>query len=743
MPSRSRARTSQPPPHWRLEAIAATERPRSLTLERRRPHAVFIQDRDTSDVWLLDLDGRGPPQRLTTGREPMPYWEDTSRGSRRTARRSPTPTRATSGSCRPRAARRAGSLEAGSPVWLDDDRLVVAVERERRDAAWPCVDVADPWPRRLAVAHGELERTATSGGPPSRPTAREVAFAFTPRADLNRTRDPRRRRRDRRRPGADRHAAASHDREPGLVARRRDASRSSPSAPAGTSCTSSAPTARRPSAHARASADFARARVAPRRRRGSSPSRGRRNRFDLVTRRRRDRRGRPWSPRAAPGARRTGPPTAAIVATYEDHATPPQLRLVRDGVDARDAARADAARRPRGAARRARGRHVQRRSTALEIPAFLFRPRGASPDAPGARGRLPARRPDRRFYGDEWDGHAQYFVDKGYAWLAINFRGSTGYGRDFERAEPRRLGRRRHEGLPRGRRLPPRARLGRRRPPGDLRRELRLLPGAARRSTDDPEHRFRCAVCKYGDCDILTSWAQGDREGVQDLERMMGPPVGRAARPTAPARPSTGSRTFRRPLLIAHGELDERVQPEAVRAARRRAAPARQDLRVRHLPDRGARPPARRAAAPLLPPARALPRLVPDVSAGQCLTRRGRDNRDTCAHREEGTRCGSQQEDPRRRWPRSSPRSPLAAVAAGAGGGRRQGRLHRRAHATTSTASTRSSGVEVPDYEVWNLQYATLTDKAANDFAHHPRPRRVVGELERRQDVHLHAARRA
>ena len=36
-------------------------------------------------------------------------------------------------------------------------------------------------------------------------------------------------------------------------------------------------------------------------------------------------------------------------------------------------------------------------------------------------------------YADDWDGHAQYFVDKGYAWLAINFRGSTGYGRDFER----------------------------------------------------------------------------------------------------------------------------------------------------------------------------------------------------------------------------------------------------------------------------------------------------------------------
>ena len=48
----------KPPPHWRLEAIAATERPRSLTLGADGATAVFIQDRDTSDVWLLDLGER-------------------------------------------------------------------------------------------------------------------------------------------------------------------------------------------------------------------------------------------------------------------------------------------------------------------------------------------------------------------------------------------------------------------------------------------------------------------------------------------------------------------------------------------------------------------------------------------------------------------------------------------------------------------------------------------------------------
>ena len=69
----------------------------------------------------------------------------------------------------------------------------------------------------------------------------------------------------------------------------------------------------------------------------------------------------------------------------------------------------------------------------LEIPAFLFRPLAAD------RGRVPAvvyphGGPDRRLRGRMGRVHAQYFIDKGYAWLAVNFRGSTTYGRDFERA---------------------------------------------------------------------------------------------------------------------------------------------------------------------------------------------------------------------------------------------------------------------------------------------------------------------
>ena len=59
--SPSRASDLEPPPHWRLEAVAATPRPRSLTVGADGAQAVFIEDGDTSDVWLLDLDAGAAP----------------------------------------------------------------------------------------------------------------------------------------------------------------------------------------------------------------------------------------------------------------------------------------------------------------------------------------------------------------------------------------------------------------------------------------------------------------------------------------------------------------------------------------------------------------------------------------------------------------------------------------------------------------------------------------------------------
>jgi dipeptidyl aminopeptidase/acylaminoacyl peptidase len=65
----------------------------------------------------------------------------------------------------------------------------------------------------------------------------------------------------------------------------------------------------------------------------------------------------------------------------------------------------------------------------LEIPAFLYRPEKSN-DAAIV---YPHGGPKDQ-YGFFWDELAQYFTAKGYTYLAPNYRGSTGYGIEFERA---------------------------------------------------------------------------------------------------------------------------------------------------------------------------------------------------------------------------------------------------------------------------------------------------------------------
>ena len=127
---------------------------------------------------------------------------------------------------------------------------------------------------------------------------------------------------------------------------------------------------------------------------------------------------------------------------------------------------------------------------------------------------------------------------------------------------------------------------------------------------DDEQHRYACAAAKYGDCDILTSWAQTDLVGRLDLERMMGHPSQARAAYEA-GSPIHRVERLTVPILIAHGEQDERVDPEAVGRARRGVATAWQDVRVRDVQDRGTRPPAGRPDDRLLQPPRSLLRLVP------------------------------------------------------------------------------------------------------------------------------------
>jgi dipeptidyl aminopeptidase/acylaminoacyl peptidase len=538
----------EPPPHWRLEAIVRTPRPRSLTVSADRRQVVYIEDAETSDVWLLDLEDPRP-RRLTTGRAPAPYWDDIE------PRLSPNgQTVAYGDEGHVWIAPTAGGpprrlVEGGSPVWVGNARLVVTVERDRATRL-AVIHTADPWPQRLASRHFDLVEHGDEGQAAVSPDATEVAYAFTPRADLNRSEI----RVASLKSGEVRALTGTprmHDREPNwspdgqqllyasersgfyelhLVAANGSGERQLTNARADHSETDWHPDGKRVLA-----------------------VRGRRNRFDVVSVDADDgsaelvEEGGTWSSPHWAGA-------GGIVAAYEDHATPPELRL---STHAHLHTPAPMAIR---SAPHAKAADVLYRSfDGLEIPAFLMRPANASAAAPVPAVVYPHGGPTS-FYGDEWDGFAQFFVDKGYAWLAINFRGSTGYGRDFERAN--------HGvwGVEDTRDCLAAA---------DYLRTLDWVDGerlgifgasygsymALLSVTDDPDQRYRCAVAKYGDCDMVSSWAQGDREGVQDLERMMGPPAAaRAEYRAGSAFPRLANVEV--PVLVAHGERDKRVHPK-------------------------------------------------------------------------------------------------------------------------------------------------------------------------------------
>ena len=259
----------------------------------------------------------------------------------------------------------------------------------------------------------------------------------------------------------------------------------------------------------------------------------------------------------------------SVVAVHESFARP--ARLCRVMPDGEVRVLVDRAPAPVRAAPHVVPEHVTYRSTdGVEVHGWLYRPR----DVPAGH-RCPAvvqpHGGPTSLTGDEWDGVAQYFVDKGYAWFAINFRGSTTYGREFERANHGVWGvadtgdcLAAHDHLSSLDWIDP-SRIA--------------IFGASYGSymalhsvIDDPAHRYAAAVMKYGDCDILTSWAQGDLVGRLDLERMMGHPRDHRAAYTA-GSPIHRVDQLAVPVLVAHGELDRRVSlrqaTELVEALRR------------------------------------------------------------------------------------------------------------------------------------------------------------------------------
>ncbi|HTP02692.1 MAG TPA: S9 family peptidase [Anaerolineales bacterium] len=197
-----------------------------------------------------------------------------------------------------------------------------------------------------------------------------------------------------------------------------------------------------------------------------------------------------------------------------------------------------------------------RSADGLEIPAFLFRPQHSNQAAI-----LHPHGGPSSLYAAEFDALAQYLVAKGYTFLAPNYRGSTGYGLPFEHANYNDWGR------------------------GDLQdclygaRFLRGLPGidperlaifggsyggymTACALSRDPDYMFACGVAKYGDSNLISSWAQCSRELRLYTEIFLGHPA-RNRQAYLDGSPIREVENVRKPVLILHGLLDDIVPPEA------------------------------------------------------------------------------------------------------------------------------------------------------------------------------------
>lgn len=540
----------KPPPHWRWESIHAVQRPRQIELSPAGTMLAFMLDRETSDVWTIDVNG-GEPQQVTTGRPRAAYWEDGNAvwspdGSRLAFVHAGQVSVVAADGGVPR------SVCAGSgPVWLDDRRLVVGIDRDERTVLC-VVDIDDAWPQPVAHAGADYVTAVVS------PDRTQIAYTVLHHDDLN---------------CVSLHVAdvaASTTRL--LVEQPGFALRSPTWSPDGTRLAFASEWpgwyevflvdvvgGAAPRQLTTADADFGELAFASD---GASliATRTRHGVADVV---RIDAAsgavaviaaGGTWSsPRLLPDGR--------VAAVYESFVTPPCLRVM----DADGATRElfSPTPLPVRAAPHVTPRHVTYSSLdGTPVHGWLYRPASARPDVPCPAIVYPHGGPTS-VTGDEWDGVAQFFVDKGYAWFAINFRGSTTYGRDFERANHGVWGvADTYDCLAAYDHL---AGL-------DWIDPTRVaIFGASYGSymalhsvVDDPNHRFRCAVAKYGDCDILTSWAQGDLVGRLDLERMMGHPRGARTEYTA-GSPIHRIAHLAVPLLVAHGERDERVHPRQSR----------------------------------------------------------------------------------------------------------------------------------------------------------------------------------
>ncbi|MEX1125053.1 MAG: LpqB family beta-propeller domain-containing protein [Acidimicrobiia bacterium] len=523
------------PTRWRLEDVWATARPHNPTVSPDGSTVAFILDHEgTTDLWMVDLEGR--VARLTTDRALTTYWDDAtpvwSPDNDHLAYNSAGWVHVVSAV----SGIKQRLIEGSAGVWLNQKSLLVIVERDEH--SWlAAVDIEDPQPRPpLGPVEGDvLDPQLVDDG--------RVLATFLPKDDLNRT--------DIILIGTD----GSWTTLIGHPDRRAESAR-----PFGDqiayvfeeedrfSLYLTALDGNEPRRLATGDVDFGAPAWLPD---GSGLVTKATNRghTDLLTV---DldgtvavlARGGIWG---APH-----PVSAGVVATHESWGSPPRLKLVE--ADGGERSLFDGA--PlaiRGAAHVVPERITYKSLDGLEIEGFLFQPADTSLPVPAV---VYAHGGPTDLYGDEWDGQAQHFIERGYAWLAINFRGSTSYGLQFERANHGDCG------------------IG---DAGDC-----VAAGLFLRSLDwvdpdriaifgasygsyltvaalvHPENPYVCGVAKFGDFNMVTSWEQTDRVGRDEFLRLFGHPEENPELYRA-GSPIYGIPNLSAPVLVGQGEKDPRV----------------------------------------------------------------------------------------------------------------------------------------------------------------------------------------
>jgi dipeptidyl aminopeptidase/acylaminoacyl peptidase len=191
-----------------------------------------------------------------------------------------------------------------------------------------------------------------------------------------------------------------------------------------------------------------------------------------------------------------------------------------------------------------------------EINAFLFRPEKPN----GAAIVYPHGGPSSQYVYD-WDILAQYFIAKGYTYLAPNYRGSTGRGVAFEQSNYNDWGGAdMQDVLYAARYLHTLDWI-------DLER-IAILGGSyggymtALCLSRDPDYLFACGVSKYGDAHLENSWALCGRDLRLYSEMMLGNP-GLNRQVYIQGSPIFQVENVQKPVLILHGLVDDVVPPEA------------------------------------------------------------------------------------------------------------------------------------------------------------------------------------